>query len=193
MTEQESDNGWNDLIGTDYEDLPFDHERDDGLGWYYKDDGYGGYIVVAETKAEIEGREIKLGIGIEFVEIGHLQGLSSDFSAQAHAVVHPSCLSNEALGNVGGSSGTKDLTYFDVALYGYRVPIEDVPCDDWEVGYTELKDELAFADMAVGFLLDRAYNRMGNTGWDILRDATESEFDSTEAALERHREKEADV
>lgn len=195
MTEEtDTDNGWNDLLNNDFEEMPFTHEREDDLGWHYKDDGYGGYLVVAETEAHIRNRDIKLGIAVEFVEVGYIRGAEGEFSAQAHAAVHPDCLSEEAKRSVrSGGAGDADLTYYDVARYGYRAPIDDQPCDEWEDGYEEVVGGMALADMGVGFILDRRYNRMGNTGWDILREATEPEFDSTEKALERHEEREVEA
>lgn len=187
-------NGWNDLLGTDWDDLPFAHERDDGLGWYYRDEPYGGFLIVAETTAffhdDETGEEIavRLGIGVEFIDWGAAVPGGDGYLADAKAVVHPDSLTESSRADVA-PHGDTDPNYYDVASYGYSVPVEDVHADDWKTAYEEAKSALAFADFGVGFILDRPMNRMGMTGWDMVRDAA-NDIDGHDAAMERLKARE---
>lgn len=83
----------------------------------------------------------------------------------------------------------KEYLLMDILYYGYAIQLynETVKSDN-------LRDTIDSA-MAVspcikgliGFELDRMVNRIGNTGWDLLRDFCEG-IDSTRVALERYKQ-----
>ena len=83
----------------------------------------------------------------------------------------------------------KEQLLMDILYYGYAIQLysEEVKSDN-------LKDTINSA-MAVspcikgliGFALDRMVNRIGNTGWDLLRDFCEG-IDLIRVALERYKQ-----
>jgi len=187
---------WDDLLSTEWNDRPWAHERADGLGRYYWDAPHGGFVVVAETTAYYHGsdgteRSVTLGIGVEFVDWGASVPDGKGYLADAKAVVHPDSLSDSSHGDVSGATHDTDPDYYDVAMYGYCVPIDDAQGDTWEQAYDQVTGALALADMGVGFVLDRPMNRIGTTGWDMIRDAND-DVDAHDAALERAKERRAD-
>jgi hypothetical protein len=201
MPSETTTDGWNDLLNTEWDDLPWAHERDDALGRYYWDQPWGGFLVVAETEAyyhDDDGTErtVRLGIGVEFIDGGEQIPDPSEtgYLADAKAVVHPDSLTESSRNDVAGVHGwddDTDLTYHDVATYGYSVPLEDANGETWQEAYEQVKSTLALANMGVGFLLDRPMNRIGTTGWDMIRDAND-DVDAHDAALERAKEHHAD-
>lgn len=189
------DEDWNDLLNTDWTDLPDTRDRDDGLGWYYRDQPHGGFLVVAETEAYFHSEdtgeevEVKLGIGVEFIDWGASVPDGSGYLANAQAAVHPDCLSESSKEDVSSTMGDPEtLSYHDVAMYGYGVPIDEAHGEDWQEAYGDVKSSLALADIGVGFILDKPWNKIGTTGWDLLMDATE-DVDAIDRALERARKR----
>jgi hypothetical protein len=177
---------------TDLFEIPFAHETDDNLGWLYRDEGYGGYLVIGETKAQmpdpVTGEEvvIPLGVGIEFIDLESACG-EDGWLVEAKLVVSPDSLSDEKREAVAGSMGRRpdEIDYYDVHSYGLGVQIDHIwGAESWEEGYEEIKAQTAFGEFAPGFILDRTWNMIGTNGWDTLRDACFN-VDQFDATLER--------
>lgn len=206
MSETTHDDGGSDadretpstLINTDWDDLPFASDETGGLGWLYKDEPHGGFLVVAETEAQFhdeeadEEVEARLGVCVEFIDWGASVPDGDGYLAVPQLVPHPESLSDSSLRKVTpGGMDTDEIGYMDVSSYGYSVKINDHHADNWQDAYEAARGGLGLADMGSGFVLDRRINRAGATGWDMLRDAV-LDINMHHAAMNRRRKRRGD-
>ena len=181
------------------DDIPFNHETDDDdrTGWHYQDPGYGGFLALSETACQIRagGEEIDVPVVscIEFTDLDAACG-EDGWLVEAKLVPVPEALSDEKRESVAGSccrwddDGNPVIDLYDIASYGLCVPIEHVwGAETWEEGFSQIRDAAYFSgSVGVGFALDGAWNRMGTTGWDLIRDAVLDE-DAFQKSLDRLR------
>lgn len=82
-------------------------------------------------------------------------------------------LGKKQLRNVAETSGIKpkNVTIQDIEQYRYGVPLKSITTKQPTKEIKKFKRESIAVKGLIGFYLDKPYNRMGNTGWDLLRDS----------------------
>lgn len=181
------------MIHDNYDDYGYAHENDNNTGWHYRDEPYGGFLVAEETEVECDGVSVTLGVCVEFTNLEDACG-EPGFLVDVKHVVSPDSLSERGIEKVASSGcrydddGKPIIDYYDVAMYGFSKSVDNVwGAETWEEGYDEVVGSLAFGSVAPGFSLDAAYNMLGTTGWDIIRDATQ-DIDAHDASMDRLRD-----
>ena len=184
------------------DEIPYTHQTDDGTGWEYCDEPYGGFLVVEHTECQISHPEtgdlvsVPLASCIEFIDLDGACG-EPGFLVEAKLVVNPDALSESSTDSVAGSCGWYDddgepvIDFYAVASYGFSHQIKhDWGAETWQDGFEAVKGACAFGGMACGFSLDQPMNRIGTTGWDVIQDAVFDidAFDQSLARLKKARE-----
>lgn len=174
-------------------EIPYSSKTDDNTGWMYQDDPYGGFLVydfteVVTTRNDREVR-VPLAITVEFTNLEDVCG-EPGFMADANLTPIPELLSQENLEKVSwdtDENGNPLANIMDVAQYGFCIPLDNSWGEEtWEDAFDEIKSSLAVGTTLSGFVLDRAWNRLGTTGWELLDDALFNE-DAFDATIERLR------
>lgn len=175
-------------------DIPHSHKTDDETGWYYQDDPYGGFLVYewGECHTVHDDREVTVpfGVTVEFIDMESATG-DDGFMVNANLTPHPDVLSAEKREKVAGrwdDDGEPIVDIQDVAMYGLCVPLASEIGDTWEDGFEKIEGELAFGGTMPGWVLDRPWNMIGTTGWDVIADAAFDE-NAHEKSLARLRER----
>jgi hypothetical protein len=179
---------------TDLFDIPFNHETDDDSGWYYQDKPYGGFLVydLTEVQTTRDDQEVRvpLAVTVEFTDLEDACG-EPGYLVAGNLTPLPSVLSRENLENVSwqrDDDGNPVADLMDVAQYGLCVPLDNSwGAESWEAGFEELRDTLTLQSILPGFYLDRPWNRLGTTGWELLDDALFDE-DAFQKTAERRLE-----
>lgn len=83
----------------------------------------------------------------------------------------------------------KECLLMDILYYGYAIPLHNKTVKSDNLNDT-IDSAMAVSPCIkglIGFELDRMINRIGNTGWDLLRDFYEG-ISSIRVALERYKQ-----
>ena len=138
---------------------------DSPIGWLH-DVGDRAFLVTHRTQCRMRDREITLWGCVDFMSKHYWPEVEEEgWAAHAHLTVDPDDMHPKVLERV--SSGTEGSNLYDITEYGLSVPIGEGDGPDMEDAYAGVIDDLA-ASMLVGFVLDRRWNRMGTTGWDVV-------------------------
>lgn len=180
---------------TDLFDIPYKHETDDETGWMYRDEPHGGFLVydygACHTIRDDVEYEIPFAITVEFTDLGSAAG-EPGYLIDANLTPLPEILTDENREKVAGcydEDGEPVVDIMDVAMYGLAVPLgSEFGAETWEDGFEAIREDLVFGGFLPGWVLDRSWNRIGTTGWDLLEDAAFDE-DAFQKSLDRLRER----
>lgn len=163
--------------------------EDDGVtGWYYHDEPHGGFLVADVTEVGMDDRRFRLALAFKFTDLQAACG-EDGYLVEAVFVPFPDTLTESHKESIASSYGMapSDLTVEQIGEYGLCVPITNAwGAETWDAGYEEIVNQSAFMSFAPGFAMDRPMNRLGTTGWDMLRDAVD-DVNAFDAALDRLR------
>lgn len=94
-----------------------------------------------------------------------------DFAVSLELVILPeSCYDLDGVAEFSGIS-EEDVTWWDLLMYGgHSVNFGTTICEESEIEETLTKIANVFESMdgLRGFFLDKAWNRIGSTGWDTI-------------------------
>lgn len=161
------------LLDESWEDLPWVHDRDDDLGKVLEQ-----FAVVGQTEVGQDGDQYDMFIVVRVTNLAHATG-DDGFLVEAEMAPHPKHLTEKTRERVGGEA---DL--YDIVTYGLGIPIDNVQADSPSEGYAEIKESTIAGNLVPAFLMDKPINRIGTTGWDMLRDAVE-DVDAHRATMDR--------
>lgn len=183
-----------DYHNTPLDEIPFAHENNDEppTGRMYWDQPYGGFLVL--EYAEVENRShdpsytVPLAVGVTFTDLESAAG-EPGYLVEGNLIPVPEVLSDEKLESVDPYNGRQPVTVETISDYGLQVPLaNEWGAETWQEGFDAIKAELAFGGVAPAWTMDRAWNRVGTTGWDLVEDALFNE-DSFKKSLDRLKER----
>ena len=134
------------------------------------------YLDMSECIADCNTQEISIGVIPTFNSLSdkHKNDLLSQFSEEDREQykANPTAL------------------LYDILVYGLKITLHTETTEDLNKVDHLIKSAVAVSPCVsglIGFDLDRVFNRIGNTGWDLLSDYCEG-ADLIELAMDRYKE-----
>ena len=155
---------------------------------WYNDDGMLYLVSKKEYEHDEDGEDdinFKYKYVIRVMDIANLSGdEGAPIAIELLLVPSPESLCEEVRESVVYSMGNEEIDYYDIAEYGisvrmadeYLEGIEEDKYNLYRIEAVRKKIEAITAiyesiDTFRGFYLDRAWNMVGTTGWDTLKNA----------------------
>lgn len=108
----------------------------------------------------------------------HYEQVGKDYEGQSSVeielVVHPRHIKPKLLNSIKETMGLdspEEITTHDLLIYGGAsvfLANEIVPNDNVQDKLIEAMNAIDSIDLARGFYLDKAWNKIGTTGWDVI-------------------------
>ena len=134
------------------------------------------YLDMSECIADCNTQEISIGVIPTFDSLSkkHQDSILNQFTAEDRETykANPTAL------------------LYDILCYGFKLTLHTETTEDVNKVDHLIKSAVAVSPCVsglIGFDLDRVFNRIGNTGWDLLSDYCEG-ADLIELAMDRYKE-----
>lgn len=163
------------LLDEDWSELPWAWDRDDDLGKVLEH-----FAVVGQTEVEEDDNEYTMFVVVRITNLAEHGVNETGFLVEAELAPHPKHLTEATREKIGG-----DGDLYDLVTYGLGIPITDVwGIESTDEGYEQVRGHINASSFAPAYMMDKHVNKIGTTGWDLLRDAVD-DVDAHRATLDR--------
>ncbi len=131
------------------------------------------HFIGKKTISHPDGFSYKFDIVvIDLYEVAGDAGTEGKYAVGLYLVPTPNSLSKKALKEVANSMGvgTKYVDIRSIQEYGHSILLKDLVTTTPEKAVLGLKKESEMIEFMIGFYLDKPVNRVGETGWTVLKE-----------------------